>query len=137
MLDAPVASPDRASVPMRRPLPRSALLFLALLLLSLLPRFAGLGEATTEDEDQWIGRTGGFARALATGAWRGTYQIGHPGVTTMWLTELSLGIDRARRFSGAERGDRQVTTLPDFLPALHTARVPFALASALLAALCG
>ncbi|MBA2448964.1 MAG: glycosyltransferase family 39 protein, partial [Chloroflexi bacterium] len=93
--------------------------------------------ATTEDEDQWIQRTGGFAVALVTGQWRGTYQIGHPGVTTMWVTDLALGQDRARAFATRGREEQHVSQVPDFLPALRTARVPFALLSALLATVCG
>ena len=108
-----------------------------LFLLALVPRLIGLGEATTEDEDQWIARSGGFARALALGSWRETYQIGHPGVTTMWITDLGLGQDRARRFAVQERTERLVTQVGDFLPALHAARVPFAVLNALLAAVCG
>src|SRR6266487_5534134 len=108
-----------------------------LFLLALVPRLIGLGEATTEDEDQWIARSGGFARAVALGSWRETYQIGHPGVTTMWVTDLGLGQDRARRFAAQERTERLVTQVGDFLPALHTARVPFAVLNALLAAACG
>jgi hypothetical protein len=108
-----------------------------LFLLALLPRLVGLGEATTEDEDQWVQRTGNFALALSRGQWRNTYQIGHPGVTTMWVTELALGRDRARAFAVQERGDRHVTQVEDFLPALRTARIPFAILSALLATACG
>ena len=119
--------------------PRRRWLLPALLLLVLLalpPRLLGLGEAVTEDEDQWIGRTGNFARALEHGAWRDTFQIGHPGVTTMWLTALALGPD-ATRFSAAERPERVVTRTPGFLPALHQARLPFLALNALLVGVCG
>src|SRR6476661_5202430 len=115
------------------PIATATLLFL----LALLPRLVGLGEATTEDEDQWIERSGNFARALSDGAWRGTYQIGHPGVTTMWLTTLSLGPSRAAQFADRERGDRLVTQVADFQPALHAARPWFAVLNALLATGCG
>lgn len=132
---SPVAF-DGTTAVTRRPPWRVALLLL-LFLLALPPRLAGLGEATTEDEDQWVQRSGGFARALALGDWRGTFQIGHPGVTTMWLTTLALGLERARQFADRERGDRLVTQVADFVPALRTARLPFALLGALLTTLCG
>ena len=108
-----------------------------LFLLALLPRLVGLGEATTEDEDQWIQRSGNFARALSLGTWRETYQIGHPGVTTMWVTNLALGNGWARHFANQERGQPLVTQVADFLPALHVARVPFAVLNALLVTACG
>jgi hypothetical protein len=93
-------------------------------------RLIGLGGAVTEDEDQWIGRSGVFARALANRDWGRTYLTGHPGVTTMWLTSATLGLDRAAAL--ATRSGTDVTTLPDFLPALRVARVPFALVQAAL-----
>ena len=101
----------------------------------MVARLPGLGEATTEDEDQWILRSGGFSRALASGQLRGTFQIGHPGVTTMWLVDLGLGRDRSRTFSEVTRDGLLVTQVPDFLPALHQARLPFAVVNALLAVL--
>jgi 4-amino-4-deoxy-L-arabinose transferase-like glycosyltransferase len=108
---------------------------LLLFILALAARLPGLGEATTEDEDQWIQRSGGFSRALATGQLRGTFQIGHPGVTTMWLVDLTLGRERSRAFADPAREGLLVSQLPDFLPALHLARLPFAVVNALLVAL--
>jgi hypothetical protein len=105
--------------------------------LALLVRLVGLGEATTEDEDQWMLRSGNFARALSKGAWSETFQVGHPGVTTMWLTTLSLGPQRTRAFAREEHQERLVTQVADFLPALGTARLSFAFLGALLAAGCG
>src|SRR5688572_23520787 len=116
----------------------SGVLAMAVLLfvLALLPRLLGLGEAVTEDEDQWIARTGNFARALTTGAWRSTFQIGHPGVTTMWVTERGLGRAWAQEFSSQARGERLVTQTEGFLEALRAARLPFAVLNALLVVLC-
>ena len=134
---ATLSSEPPAPIAVQRPrvsgyLPLAAAL---LFILALLPRLIGLGEATTEDEDQWILRTGNFARALEAGTWKGTYQIGHPGVTTMWLTDFELGGERARRFASGVRTESRVTEVPDFLAALHAARVPFAIANAALVAL--
>jgi hypothetical protein len=50
-----------------------------LFVVALLTRFIGLSGAVTEDEDQWIARSGTFANGLATGAWQRTYLTGHPG----------------------------------------------------------
>jgi hypothetical protein len=96
---------------------------------SLGTRAIGLGGAVTEDEDQWIARSGAFAHGLDTQEWRRTYLTGHPGVTTMWLTTATLGIQRTRPFERVI-GSPDVTTVPDFLPALHRARVPFAVLQA-------
>jgi hypothetical protein len=100
-----------------------------LFLVALGTRAIGLGGAVTEDEDQWVARAGSFARGLASGEWRRTYLTGHPGVTVMWLTTATLGLERTMPF---ERpiGAPDVTTLPDFLPALDRARVPFAVLQA-------
>lgn len=118
--------------------PAARLLTVALLFAAaLLPRLLGLGEATTEDEDQWMMRTGNFARALGAGEWRGTFQIGHPGATTMWLADLALGRERAQRFANGMRGERLVTQVEDFVPALHAARLPFAVLNAALVVGCG
>jgi hypothetical protein len=131
--DAPGASvgPEQAA---RRVGPGRPLALLAAMVtlcaLALGLRLIGLGGAVTEDEDQWIGRSGVFARALARGEWGRTYLTGHPGVTVMWLTTSTLGLDRASAL--ATRTGQDVTTLPDFLPALQVARVTFAVVQALL-----
>ena len=121
----------------------------ALFALGLGTRLLGLGGAVTEDEDQWIDRSGTFARALTSGDWRRTYLTGHPGVTVMWLTTLALGPSRAADLGEAVRpapppgtptlasGRVPVTMMPDFLAALARSRVPFALLNAALAALIG
>jgi hypothetical protein len=92
-------------------------------------RTFGLGGAVTEDEDQWIARSGAFAHGLAVHDWRRTYLTGHPGVVPMWLTTLTLGVERTRPFERAA-GAPDVTTVPDFLPALGRARLPFAVLQA-------
>jgi 4-amino-4-deoxy-L-arabinose transferase-like glycosyltransferase len=65
------------------------LLALAVGLVALLPRTAGLADFFTIDESyHWIGRVERFAAALVEGDWPATNQTGHPGVTTMWLGAL-------------------------------------------------
>lgn len=105
-------------------------LALALLfLMALGTRMIGLGGAVTEDEDQWIWRAGTFARGLDAQDWRRTYLTGHPGVTVMWLTTLTLGVERTIPFDHPVGGP-DVTVIPGFLPALERARVPFAVLQA-------
>lgn len=98
---------------------------LALILaVALGTRLIGLDGAVTEDEDQWIARAGAFAHGLQTSEWRRTYSTGHPGVTVMWLTVLSVGSGRAAPFERVA-GSPDVTVVPGFLAALDQARVPF------------
>ena len=118
-----------APVPAASPHARLAAVWYVLALVTLFAvalgtRAVGLGGAVTEDEDQWIARSGAFARGLAAHDWRRTYQTGHPGVTVMWLTTATLGVDRTRPFERGS-GAPDVTIEPDFLPALDRARVPF------------
>jgi hypothetical protein len=100
-----------------------------LFLMALGTRMIGLGGAVTEDEDQWIWRAGTFAAALDSGTWGRTYLTGHPGVTVMWLTTLTLGVERTMPFDHPIGGP-DVTVIPGFLAALDRARVPFAVLQA-------
>jgi hypothetical protein len=95
-----------------------------LFLVALGARTIGLGGAVTEDEDQWIWRAGTFATGLDSHDWRRTYLTGHPGVTVMWLTVLTLGTERAMTYDHPVGGP-DVTVMPDFLASLDRARVPF------------
>src|SRR5688572_10042657 len=115
------------------PMRRSAWLALPLLLLALPPRLHGTIEATTMDEDEWMTRSANFARTLSTGDWRSTYQTGHPGVLTMWITTLTLGHPRTQALNGGPAGTR-VGQSEDFMDALRTARPVFATLTAILAA---
>ena len=145
--DAPRRAASRSGLRAGVPPLVVVLLVVVLFVVGLAPRLLGLGGAVTEDEDQWIDRTGTFAGALTSGEWRRTYLTGHPGVTVMWLTTLALGPTRAAELGEAARprtppgvptlasGRVTVTTMPDFLAALHLARVPFAALNATLATL--
>lgn len=104
---------------------------------ALAVRLIGLGGAVTEDEDQWIGRAGNFARAVSAGDWTRTFQTGHPGITVMWLATLAAGPDRAIGFGSPARGNQLVTEVPGFLATLAVARVPFSVINAALAVLIG
>ena len=127
---SPSAAPRGVRAAGRRAVVASYLAALVLLFaLAFGARAIGLSGAVTEDEDQWIARAGTFANGLASQEWRRTYLTGHPGVTVMWLTTLTLGVDRTRPFERANTAP-DVTTVPDFLSALARARVPFAVLQA-------
>lgn len=61
-----------------------------LLLVAGLPRLLDLGTFLTADEKNWIGRSYEFVRAFKDFRFNDMLQTTHPGVTTMWLTGLSV-----------------------------------------------
>jgi hypothetical protein len=75
---------------------RHSLLLAALLLLgaALFARVGALKQYVTPDEPIWVYRSLNFSQALARGDWAATAQIGHPGVTTMWLGSLGIALKR-------------------------------------------
>src|SRR5205823_3356452 len=60
-----------------------------------------------------------------------TFQTGHPGVTTMWLGALGMGLDRARALDGAHLDLLSAQEAQDFV----AARRALALAASVLLAL--
>lgn len=110
--------------------PVTALLGLLLFLLSLLPRLAAIDVFITPDEPTWVRRSALFLEALEQSQPRQTFQSGHPGVTTMIIAALGMGHDNAREMASVARSD-EASRSPGFLPALHSARVAFAVAGAL------
>lgn len=52
-------------------------------------RLIEIDRLVTTDEPFWLGRSGNFYRALATGDLEHTYQMAHPGVMTMWAGTLA------------------------------------------------
>lgn len=64
----------------------------AVFIVALLPRVANLAAIVTPDERRWVERSVGFMSALLSGDWAGTFQTGHPGVTTMWTGSFGLWI---------------------------------------------
>ncbi len=113
---------------------RMALLAAAVFVAAVLPRLVGLGLFPTSDEDSWMRRTGGFTFGLVNVQLGRTYQNGHPGVTTMWISLLAQGPDGALRFADRVHGLRFVGQVPGYLEGLAQARVGFAVLGALLAA---
>lgn len=70
------------------------LLFLgALLLTAGWLRGQDLDRFIASDELRWTCRSINFHAALAEGRWEDTFQVGHPGVLTMWLGSLALPLD--------------------------------------------
>lgn len=63
---------------------------LALFVLALVPRALDPGAFVTWDEPSWTHRSMRFLSALKRGDWAGTFQTGHPGVTTMWADSVAL-----------------------------------------------
>lgn len=66
-------------------------LYGSLLLLALLPRALDLGAILSPDEPQWERNTQGFLQGLMTGEAKLLYQQPHPGITTQWLSALTIG----------------------------------------------
>jgi len=63
---------------------------IAISLVSLMPRIAGLTGFLVLDEYLWLNRSRNFTIALMRSDWVETMQTGHPGVTTMWTGSLGL-----------------------------------------------
>jgi 4-amino-4-deoxy-L-arabinose transferase-like glycosyltransferase len=68
---------------------------LAIFGLAFFTRTGALKQYVVPDEPSWVWRSLSFSQALAQGQWAGTAQIGHPGVTTMWLGSLGILVKRA------------------------------------------
>ena len=101
-----------------------------LFLLSLYPRAINVGGYLTTDEGNWMGRTALFTRALVQGDPAGTYQSGHPGVMTMWLSLIGMGSERALGLVDYVRPDG-LEKAPGYLETLRLARWPFVVTSSL------
>lgn len=58
--------------------------------MAALPRMLDLGLFLTADEKNWIGRSYEFIRAFLDWRFNDMLQTTHPGVTTLWLSGLSI-----------------------------------------------
>src|SRR5512135_2840949 len=67
---------------------------LAIFIVALFTRGGALKQYVSPDEPSWVWRSLHFSQALAQGDWASTAQIGHPGVTTMWLGSLGILVKR-------------------------------------------
>jgi hypothetical protein len=104
-----------------------AILIVVVLVLALPPRLLDTDRFVTTDELFWMGRSGAFARALATGQYAQTFQSGHPGVTTMWAALLGAGPEEIGQLAGSRRevSRREVSEHPRFMELLGAARRGF------------
>lgn len=66
---------------------------LFLVLAIWLPRGFSLDRFVSTDEIPWLVRSANFYYALSQRDFEGTYQIGHPGVTTMWVNTIAFLIE--------------------------------------------
>ena len=75
---------------------RHSIIFSALIIFAfaLIPRLGAIKQYVTPDEPIWVLRSINFATALSHGDWATTAQIGHPGVTTMWLGSMGILLKR-------------------------------------------
>jgi len=69
-------------------------LALIIFALAIFARAGALKNYVTPDEPVWVLRSLNFSQALARGEWTATAQMGHPGVTTMWLGSLGIAVKR-------------------------------------------
>ncbi len=69
---------------------RSLVAGLALFVLALVPRALNLDAFVVWDELDWVHFSIRFLAALQRGDWAGTFQIGHPGVMTMWAEAAAI-----------------------------------------------
>ena len=92
----------------------------------------------TADEDSWLGLAANFARAVSSGQPGRTYQLGHPGVTSLWVTIAGVGLERLVplaglvEFHGNVATRRAIEDVPEFFSLLAAARLAHAIANALL-----
>lgn len=96
---------------------------IALFFVALVPRVADLGTFLTADEKTWMFRAYEFIRAFRDFRFNDMLQTTHPGVTTMWLSGVSIVAWKA--ITGTPFTD---ATLIHFL---NAAQLPIALVNAL------
>jgi hypothetical protein len=72
---------------------KECLLVLILILVIWLPRGFSLDKFVSTDEIPWLVRSANFYYALGQRDFEGTFQIGHPGVTTMWVNTMAFLIE--------------------------------------------
>jgi hypothetical protein len=72
---------------------KKSLLVLFLALAIWLPRGFSLERFVSTDEIAWLVRSANFYYALGQRDFEGTFQNGHPGVTTMWVNTIAFLIE--------------------------------------------
>jgi 4-amino-4-deoxy-L-arabinose transferase-like glycosyltransferase len=104
-------------------LKRECLFFAAIFIIALVPRILDLGTTIVADEQLWILRSKQFAKAFLSFDFSGTAITHHPGVITMWLGAISIGI------ANYLFGIKETANL------LFAAQLPFAIATSASVAL--
>ncbi len=89
---------------------------LAILALALIARAGALKQYVTPDEPAWVQRSLSFTLALQRGDWASTAQIGHPGVTTMWLGSVGIAIKRLADPAAASEAIEWLKHVPGLAP---------------------
>lgn len=97
---------------------KELLLSSLIFLIAFLPRFYLLGTFMMYDGPYWIVRSYNFISALLSHDWAGTFITSHPGVTTMWVSGISVW------FKYLSVG---VATSENILPYIFHAKFPIAL----------
>ena len=85
-----------------------SLVFLSFLF--ALPRLIALGRFVTADEPLWGKRSANFYYAISHDDFSSTYQVGHPGVTTMWIgsAAFQFKFPQYRRVGQTSLGDTKL-----------------------------
>ena len=102
---------------------QEGVLIFGLFLLALIPRTVSIGSFQTVDESvHWFQRAYDFLQAIRSGDYIHTYQVGHPGVTTMWLGAFGTILSESFHITNP------VSTM-------HVLRLPVAVVNALVIAI--
>lgn len=102
---------------------KTLLIFISVFLIAFIPRFLRLGTTIVADEQLWIQRSINFMQSILDLDLSGTRQSGHPGVTTMWLGSIFIGV-KYLAYGYKDLGDF-----------LFAAQLPIAIATSLAVAL--
>ena len=103
---------------MRKLLNRHSLILSAsvIFLAAFAMRLGAIKQYVTPDEPIWVLRSLNFSAALSQGDWAGTAQIGHPGVTTMWLGSLGIQLKHLADPMAAEQSAEWLRHVPTLTP---------------------
>jgi 4-amino-4-deoxy-L-arabinose transferase-like glycosyltransferase len=82
---------------------------LATFVLALVPRLVQLDSFITTDEPLWVCRSINFRNALLAGDWADTFQVGHPGVITMWIGSAVMAVHHVAPDSKLAMGCRTLS----------------------------
>jgi 4-amino-4-deoxy-L-arabinose transferase-like glycosyltransferase len=94
----------------------------ALFGLALALRVWGLTQSVTADDQDWIGRSADFSRAVQKGTLRDTYQSAHPGVPIMWVAYLVVTPDQLAVLTRYDNDNSRLVKSSAYLPALFNVR---------------